>query len=357
LEADNSPYNKLTIYYFSGTGNAQYAAHTIADNASKNGIESRVVNIADSKNHVFSEFDSNHLVGFCYPTHGFNAPPNMIQFLRKFPKGNSDTFVLNTRAGLKLSKIHLPGLGGAALWLPALILKFKGYKPIGFRPIDLPSNWISLHPGLRKKVKDSIVINCTKTLENFTRRILKKKPVLNGLLWLPVDIALLPFAFGYYLVGRFALSKTFFANYKCNKCGLCIKQCPVSAIKEVSHRPFWQYTCESCMRCMNNCPQRAIETAHGFTFLIWWLAFSFIPVFGLRLLREYEIINISILNNHSGLIADAIMLLVGFPMVFEAYRILHYLLGITFINKLITWTSLTHWKFWRRYKFENPGNN
>jgi ferredoxin len=353
LKADNTSYNKLIIYYFSGTGNAKYAAHTIADNASKNGIDSSVVNIADSNKHVFSEFDSNHLVGFCYPTYGFNAPPNMIKFIRKFPKGKADTFVLNTRAGMKLSKLHLPGIGGVALWLPAIILKFKGYKPIGFRPIDLPSNWISLHPGLRKKVKDSIVINCTKTLENFTAKIIQKKPVLNGFLWLPIDLALLPISFGYYFFGRFALSKTFFASYKCNNCNLCIKQCPVKAIKGLNNRPYWSYTCESCMKCMNNCPQRAIETAHGFTFLIWWLAFSLIPVLGLRFLIKYEILNVTFLKGNSGLVADAIMLLVGLPLVFVAYRILHYLLGFTFMNKLITWTSLTHWKFWRRYKFED----
>lgn len=352
MERINPAYNQLIIYYFSGTGNAEYAAHTIVKIASKNGVDSTVVNISTSKNHVFPAFTKNQLVGFCYPTHGFNAPPNMLKYIAWFPKGKADIFVLNTRAGLKLSKIHVPGIGGAALWIPALILWLKGYKPIGFRPLDLPSNWISLHPGVRKKVKESIISNCTKTLHRFSNRILKRKPVLNGLLWLPLDLALFPITLAYYLFGRFALSKTFFANYNCNNCKLCIKQCPVEAIKEISGRPYWSYNCESCMRCMNNCPQRAIETAHGFSFILWWLVFSLIPLIGLGLLKKYEILNSTFLLNNSSLIGNIIMIIIGLPLVFLAYRILHYLLGFKFFNKLITWTSLTHWKFWRRYQFK-----
>lgn len=44
-----------------------------------------------------------------------------------------------------------PGLSGLALILPALMLRLKGYRIKGLRPLDLPSNWISLHPGLRGK--------------------------------------------------------------------------------------------------------------------------------------------------------------------------------------------------------------
>ena len=356
METENPTYDKLIIYYFSGTGNAKYAAFTIAKNAAIKNIETVVINIADPKADIPINHDKNCLAGFCYPTHGFNAPPNMLKFICKFPKGKADTFVLNTRAGLKLYKLHVPGLGGAALWFPAIVLWFKGYKPIGFRPIDLPSNWISLHPGVRNKVKKSIISNCTKTLERFSKRILKRKPVLNGLIWLPIDITVLPISLGYYFFGRFVLAKTFFASYKCNNCRLCVKQCPVNAIKEINNRPFWSYSCESCMKCMNNCPQRAIETAHGFTFLLWWLAFSIVPMLGLGLLKTIDIISNSFLSDYSRLLSNLIMILIGFPIVFGAYRILHYLLRFRIFNKLITLTSFTHWQFWRRYKLKDTGN-
>ena len=87
-----------------------------------------------------------------FPTHGFNAAPIMIRFIAGFPRGlGREVFLLNTRAGMKLSKIFLPGISGVALLLPAFILWIKGYRCIGFRPVDLPSNWIPLHPGIEEK--------------------------------------------------------------------------------------------------------------------------------------------------------------------------------------------------------------
>lgn len=229
-------YSLLDIYFFSGTGNARYAANTIAKNARRNGCRANVYDITGENNEISSS-NKDQLIGFCFPTHGFNAPPVVLKFIYNFPRGKSDVFLLNTRAGMKLYKFYMPGIGGLALWLTALILIFKGYRPIGFRPLDMPSNWISLHPGIRAKVVESITENCTKTLEKFTNRILKGKPVLNGFIWLPIDILLIPITVGYYFFGRFAIAKTFFANYKCNNCGLCIRQCPVKAIieKKIAH--------------------------------------------------------------------------------------------------------------------------
>ena len=164
-------YKKAIIWYFSGTGNARFAAHTIQSNLQEIGLQVDVYNIAD-KDPELASTGKETLVGFCYPTHGFNAPPIVIKFVRNFPRGNSDLFLLNTRAGLKMSKLHISGLGGIALWLPALILWAKGYLPIGFRPLDMPSNWISLHPGLRRQAVESIHKTCTQTLANFSNSCL-----------------------------------------------------------------------------------------------------------------------------------------------------------------------------------------
>ncbi len=89
------------------------------------------------------------LVGFCSPTHGFNLPPIVLTFIRNFPKvKNKDAFILNTRGGMKLYKLFLPGLSGIAQLLPALMLSLKGFRIVGMQPLDLPSNWLILHPGL-----------------------------------------------------------------------------------------------------------------------------------------------------------------------------------------------------------------
>lgn len=41
-----------------------------------------------------------------------------------------------------------------------------------------------------------------------------------------------------------------------------------------------------------------------------------------------------------------------FALLFPGYRILHQLLRIKLFNRIITLTSLTHFKWWNRYKYK-----
>ena len=148
------------------------------------------------------------------------------------------------------------------------------------------------------------------------------------------------------------IAKTFFASYQCNNCGLCAKQCPIQAIELIDNRPFWKFTCESCMHCMNHCKQNAIETAHGFSFLLWWVAFTVLPMLAVKLLGEYNIVNLKITLSFT-LIYSALQIFFGFIVVFFGYRIMHFLLRFKAFNYLITWTSLTKLPFWRRYRFRD----
>ncbi|MCF8378908.1 MAG: EFR1 family ferrodoxin [Bacteroidales bacterium] len=343
-------YTKIIVYYFSGTGNAKQAAEWIVAFGNNLGLESKLVNISDTKGINISEYRSNVLLGFCYPTHGFNAPPVVLKFINNFPKGESDVFLLNTRAGMKLYKIFTPGLSGLALLTPALLLKLKGFRIRAYRPIDLPSNWISVHPGLKRKVVESIFSRCKKIIDTFSEKIMAGKRVSRGLLSLPIDLAISPVALAYYFYGRFGLAKTFFASSECNNCGICIKNCPVKAITLVDNRYYWTFSCESCMKCMNNCPKNAIQTAHAFTFLIWWLIFSIIPYAGIKLLLKYEVLNSAWISQNYNLIFNLIILATGLLIVFSGYRIMHFLLRFRVFNFLISYSSLTRYAFWRRYK-------
>lgn len=343
-------YSRILIFYFSGTGNAKSAARWIIDYAKANNIESQLINISEANEIEPSDLSLHTLVGFCYPTHGFNAPPIVLKFLRKFPKARCDVFLLNTRAGMKLYKLFTPGLSGLALILPAIILKLKGYKIRAYRPIDLPSNWISVHPGLKRKVVESIFSRCKSIMDKFSGKLLSGRRVNRGLYDLPIDIAISPIAIAYYIYGRFGLAKTFYASNECNNCDLCIKNCPVQAIKLIDSRYYWTFSCENCMKCMNNCPKEAIQTAHAYTILLWWLVLSPIPFLVLKIISKYGLIDSMWLSAHSRLISYLIILAIGLVFVFFGYKILHFLLRYTFFNILIGYSSLTKYKFWRRYK-------
>lgn len=344
-------YSKLIIYYFSGTGNAKKAAEWIINEANNRGVVTELINIENYRFENKIQFDKQTLIGFCSPTHGFNFPPAMFHFILRFPsqKGAS-VFILNTRAGMKMYKLFLPGLSGITQYLSALILLFKGYKIVGMQPMDLPSNWISIHPGLRQKVVNSIFLRCRRITLRFANNILNGKKVYTAFWSLPFDLAIAPISIAYYLIGRFAIAKTFVANQSCNQCGLCVTDCPVNAIKMVDKRPFWTFDCESCMHCMNHCPKRAIETDLSFTIFFWWAVFSFSPFWLMKIITDFRIFPITSESNWAKLIHFLLQSLLGLLIIFWAYRLVHFLMKFSFFNKLIIYTSPSHYKFWRRYK-------
>jgi ferredoxin len=345
MESGN--WKSLYIYYISGTGNARISSEWIADEAEKMGVKTVVQQIDRLENIVMPSPFEQPLIGFAFPTHGFNAAPIMLRFIAGFPRDLSrNVFLLNTRAGMKLSKLFMPGLSGMALLMPAFILWLKGYSCIGFRPIDLPSNWIPVHPGLKKKVIESIFLRCEGIVRSFAQKLLSGKKVYRGLYSMPVDLLVSPIALAYYIGGRFFLSKTFVANYNCNNCGLCIKECPTASIRYVANRPYWKLSCESCMRCLNHCPQKAIEATHGMA-VVFWIIFTSINA-------QIILLLIRILNIQPQVwwwkIAEEIISIGGMILIASLlYRIMHYFMAFKPVRYLVRFTSLTAFSFWRRY--------
>jgi ferredoxin len=341
----------MRIFYFSGTGNAKRIAEWMNQYANEKGTASEIIDISKMDVRRAQPLPGE-MIGIVSPTHGFNYPPIVINFIFRFPRTRSRNkiFLMNTRAGMKLSKLFLPGLSGIALLLASFVLWMKGYRIVGMRSIDLPSNWISLHPGLKEKVVLSMHERCKRISMGFIEKMISGKKNYRALFDLPWDLAISPIAVGYYFIGRFVLAKTFYASASCDNCMLCIKQCPVKAISLVDNRPFWSYRCESCMRCMNNCPKRSIETAHGLLIGLMILLNTTLIAFFYSYFTFYTNYNItsdSTLNSAIRLTFESAVTL-GFLIL--SYRIVHYLRRFKVFEWIIVYTSLTKFKFWRRYK-------
>lgn len=344
-------YNKLIIYYFSGTGNSKSASKWMLDEAERLGLNTQIINIDNFKKVEKPRVVGKTLIGFCAPTHGFNMPPIMLKYINKFPLvKNADVFLLNTRAGMKLHKLFLPGLSGIAQLFPALLLRLKGYKIVGMQPMDLPSNWLFVHPGLKKKVVDSIFVRCKKISEKFISNVLKGKKRYKALLSLPLDLAVAPISIAYYFIGRFFLAKTLIASPKCTRCEKCLKQCPVGAIKMINKRPYWTYKCESCMRCANICPCRAIETTHTISISLFVIASLVLSPLLLLAFKEIGVYEFLHQNQWTKSISSLIDMLVTLTFFILSYGILHYFMRFKFFAQIITYTSFSKYKFWRRYK-------
>lgn len=340
-----SPYKKIIVYYFTGTGNSKNVSKWIAETAEKYDVLTLKHNIANIDRLTINTPPSDALIIFVSPIHGFNYPPVMINFISRFPKGNNDILLMNTRAGMLIGKYITPGLTGIAFYLSSLILKLKGYSIKGMIPVDMPSNWISLHPGLNERtIKYLHIKNRERVLKSAETIITGGKDFRSVITILP-DILIAPIALGYYIIGRFMLSKTYYASRDCNNCGVCIKNCPVKAIKMVDTRPYWSFKCESCMRCMSNCPKKAIETAHGFI-----IGFSIVNS-AIIMKLVYKYFGSLLLKIDNGLLNSLAESALYLLFLAICYRIVHYCLRFKPFERLMVYTSLTKLKWWgRRYK-------
>lgn len=341
-------YQKIQIYCFSGTGNSRNVAVWLTQLAKDMNIESQIINIAQIDRLSIEPPDPDSLVIFVSPVHGFNYPPIMLHFILRFPNGKNKVVLMNTRAGMLIGKYITPGLTGIAFYLSAIILIIKGFSIKAIKPVDMPSNWISLHPGLNHQTVKYLHEKNKIKVEAFARKIFTGKSHFKAMLEV-YDILLVPIAFGYYFIGRFFLAKTFYASKDCTNCDICIKACPVKAITKVDKRPFWTLNCESCMKCMGNCPEKAIETGHGFV-IVYSLIFSMVL---LAVFYKYFELYFFPVNNELVKMLLESVLFIALNVLW--YRIIHYLMRFRLVERIIVFTSFTKYKCWgRRYKALKP---
>jgi len=344
-------YQNLLIIYYSGTGNAKRVSEWIIEKSREAGINSYLFSFPQYLKGPLPDLQGKTLIGICSATHGFNLPHSALKMICRFKTApGSDIFLINTRAGMKLSQLFLPGLSGLAQIFPALVLRLKGYRIVAMRPVDLPSNWISLHPGLKQKVVNSMVQHWKIKVEKFADDLfIGKRTYWPAFVSLPFDLLVAPLAVGYYFVGRYILAKTFFASDKCNDCLLCLKACPTKSIILKDNRPFWKLTCESCMHCMNFCPQRAIETSHGLVIPLVWLLIAIINPFLSKAILAMFSQYLEPVQWFGPTFATFFRWIFAIFLFAGTYYLVHYLMHFRPVWRFMSWFTITRFIFWRRY--------
>ena len=212
---------RVTIFYFTGTGNSLFAAKKIADASN-----ATLISIPQ----VISEYKiyTDDVIGFVYPQYA-NGLPKMV---RKFILENK--FVADYFFAVDLyAFIHINALGEIASLLP---LNYGAY-------LKTPMNFIFLfgapkNPGnvlAKAENKLSKIINDIASRVNKT--IKPSKGIGN--------------ATKHFGESKFKVSVT------CTKCGICVKVCPAGNIK-MSESVMFDNNCETCFACVNLCPAHAI---------------------------------------------------------------------------------------------------
>jgi len=343
---NRSPYRQATFYFFTGTGNSYRAAVWMARAAEAAGVETVVRPLQVARPDEIKTHCADALLGLALPTHGFTAPWAVLRFAARLPRcrGGTHALLVATRAGTKLGPWFLPGMEGTAAYLLALILWRKGYHVRGVLGLDMPSNWLALHPGLHPNTAAAIIARAEVKLGAFMEAVLAGQRRLTGWVSLFLGLLLAPLSLGYMLLGHFYLAKLFFASERCTGCGMCARHCPNGGIKMWRGRPYWTLQCESCMRCMAYCPTQAVEAGHSWALLLYLI--STVPAVTLALDR--------LTPRWSGLSAlrgGALRLALDYAYALAtlslAYALFSLALRLPWVNRLFTRTTLTH--YYRRY--------
>ncbi|MGI6394647.1 MAG: EFR1 family ferrodoxin [bacterium] len=238
---------KLTLFYFSGSGNTKFVAEKFVEEFAHNHLV-ELVDI-DEFFRFGKEFDPDFQKGgVIYPVHAFNAPANVLKFLKNsLPKGEGRKFFIVKSPGD-------PFFDGGSTAEVRKILIGNGYAVSHESLIVMPAN-------VFLRFSDSLI---SKIMEVADKRI--KKAVLeidSGETVLSKNPWLIRFStwilsrletFG----GRF-FGKDLKVNKNCDSCGICQKVCPMGNISlKNGDKPRFGWKCMICMRCIYSCPQDAI---------------------------------------------------------------------------------------------------
>jgi len=241
---------KISIFYFSGTGNTKLLVDEFKKKFSKKDYRVNVFRI-ESYNILDHKLEEDEIVGLFFPVAMFLTYPFIKNFINKIPQANKNyCFVITSMGGFSLC---------LKSYLKYKLIK-KNYYPLLYKEIIMPDNYF-----LNKLDKKDIIINKAltsfiSTLHEVQRTIENKAIIKLSYKWNSVKFfhhilnTLSNFAF--YISKK---NKKYIKLDKnsCIKCGICETLCPVKNIKLLPYPKFLGH-CEQCARCYNYCPNNAL---------------------------------------------------------------------------------------------------
>lgn len=233
----------ITIFYYTGTGNSLWIARTLARELGS----AQVVSVVSWKERP-SPVDTPVIV-LVFPVHIWGVPKRILDFLDHMRSMSpAYIFAIANNAGQvsnTLVQLH-KAMASRGLTLAS------GWSVI------LPSNYIPWGgPGSPEKQLqhfDTARRKIAVIAKEISRR--KVQPVEKGPLWQRI---LLTWMYNLSLPHVHQLDKNFWADERCNNCGLCVKVCPSHNIVMEEGRLTWQNRCEQCLACIQWCPEEALQ--------------------------------------------------------------------------------------------------
>ncbi len=233
------------ILFFSATGNSRYLSERIAV-----ATDDEIISIEDCiKKREYSFNVNGKTVGIVTPTYAWGLPLIVMNFLEKLKfEGKPDYIWFTATYGTT------PGGTGHAT---SVILKAKDISLSALFSVKMPDTWTPLFNLSNKNKVKRINNNAEKEIDEIICKIRTRS--LGDFMKNKMPY-LLSKSVHFIEYDRMRKTSHFKVEDTCIGCGLCARNCPISAIEFRNNRPSWtEQSCLMCLRCLHNCPKAAIQ--------------------------------------------------------------------------------------------------
>ena len=239
------------IFYFTGTGNTRWAAQQLAEATEE---ELRYIPDELKNTEIHYALEENERLGFCFPTHGWQPPRIVREFIRRatFSVHRSTYIYAFTTCGDNM---------GYAMRIFEKELQQKGLHTDARFAVVMPESNVCfsfLHLDTDEKARQKVE-TARQRMTHICQVVKERQQGIEELVKGAIPFTYTYVIGGYYNKHLITDEKFWVDKDVCIQCGLCEKLCPVDDIKGTP--PVWLHNgrCTNCLACYHHCPAHAIH--------------------------------------------------------------------------------------------------
>jgi len=236
---------RMNLYYFSGSGNTKWAADRFKESFNFYGSSVELINIENLEK---VDIDNCDTIIIGTPIHAEVAPKLVMDFINKLPNKEIECMLFAT----------LGASSAAALDIIRRTLQNKGYTIVSQSFITMPNNYyfgVGKEPSSEKISK--VLEDAQGKIKRVVEEALKKSNKVHSVSVFRVGLGKISGKGFMKFLPK--LSRSLTAAEGCNKCGLCLRNCPKGNITFENGKTVFHSHCIMCTRCIHICPYNAIR--------------------------------------------------------------------------------------------------